>query len=225
MAGKTKTPDTDEKLGSFILKYRKLILIIAAVAVVAALVVAGAFAISERRKNSALSAIDAAEYAYTDRSEGLEESEITERFNTLNESLSPYLSRRGVVGVRANMLLADAAFQSADYDAASGYYLAAAAADRNAYTFAVNMYNAGVCAEELGNTEDAVNYYDTAANTEGFLLASHAIFNVARISESSGDYDKAAEYYQKAVESYNGDSWANLSQSRLIALRAKGQIE
>lgn len=225
MAGKAKTQDADEKLESFILKNRRLILIAVAAVVAAAVIVCITLIVSDSVKKRALAAIDAAEYAYADKSEGLEESEITERYNTVREAVTPYLTGRGIAGVRANLLLAEAAFQAADYEAALGCYLAAADADKKAYTYAEAMYNAAVCAEETNNLTDAITYYNTAADAEGFLLASHAVFNAGRIEESLGDYAKASEYYQKAVDTYNGDSWAALSQSRLIALRANGTIE
>lgn len=222
---KKKAESADERIESFILKHRRVILGCVAGAVVIAAAVCAAVVITESRKRSALAAIDAAEYAYTNNSADLDEAEAVARSDAVEQAVSPYLARRGVAGVRANMLSAEAAYQRGDYETALARYLAAADADRRAYTYAENMYNAAVCAEELGRRDDAVSYYEAAADAEDFFLASHALFNLGRLSESAGDNAKAAEYYQRAIDGHSGDSWANLSQSRLIDLRAKGLVD
>jgi tetratricopeptide (TPR) repeat protein len=87
-------------------------------------------------------------------------------------------------------------------------------------------FNAGVCAEEIGNVADALNYYQSAVDYSGeFLLVSHALFSIGRIKDASGDCTGAAEAYQKLVDGYEGTTWAKLAQSRLIDLKADGLIE
>ncbi|MBP5157195.1 MAG: tetratricopeptide repeat protein, partial [Treponema sp.] len=153
------------------------------------------------------------------------DSDAAARQTAALESLAAYLSKGGIVGARANMLAADIYFQKKDWNAAKDGYLKAAAAGEKLYTAAICHYNAGVCAEELGDNQSAASCYETAAGKEGFNLAPHALFNLGRVSESLSDFAKAKESYQKIIDTYSGDEFAKLAHSRLIALTAAGKLE
>lgn len=213
------------KIEDFIVKNRKVFVCGLAVLVAVAVAVCVIFAVSDSAKKKDLAAIDSIEFSYASKSGGIEESEIASRQAKAEEALAPYLLKKNVAGVRANMLYADIAFAKKDFSKAMDCYLKAADASRKAYTYAECMYNAAVCAEELSRNDDAVAFYKSAADEKDFYLASHALFNAARVSETLENYSSAAELYQKAVDSYSGDEWANLSESRLIDLKAKGKIE
>lgn len=222
---KEKKATANAKIEDFIIKNRKIFICGVAVLVVVAVVVCTVFAISDSNKKKDLAAIDSIEYSYAAKSGEIEEDEAASRQAKAEEALAPYLSKKNVAGVRANMLYADIAFAKKDFTKALDCYLKAANASKKAYTYAECMYNAGVCAEELSKNDDAVAYYKVAADTEDFYLASHALFNAARVCEVSENYSNAAELYQKTVDSYSGYEWANLSESRLIDLKAKGKID
>ena len=85
-------------------------------------------------------------------------------------------------------------------------------------------YNAAVCYEELGDTASAITYFQKAADTVGFGLASRALFNIGRIKDTAGDYEGAVTVYQQLNDAYPSDSWASLAMSRIIALRAEGKV-
>ena len=123
------------------------------------------------------------------------------------------------------MLAADVYFAKKDYSSALSAYNAAAEKGRKFYTAAICKYNAAVCNEELGNKEEAVKLFAECADTKDFLLASHALFNSGRLQEELGLVKEASETYKKATEKYSNDPWANLSQSRIIDLQAKGLID
>lgn len=222
---KGKKATANVKIENFIIKNRKIFVCAVAVLVVAAAVVCTVFAISDSNKKKDLASIDSIEYSYVAKSGGIEDDEIASRQAKAEETLAPYLSKKNVAGVRANMLYADIAFAKKDFIKALDCYLKAANASKKAYTYAECMYNAAVCAEELSKNDDAVAYYKSAADVKDFYLASHALFNAARVSELSENYSNAAELYQKTVDSYSGYEWANLSESRLIDLKAKGKID
>ena len=123
------------------------------------------------------------------------------------------------------MLAADIYFQKKDWAAGKDGYLKAAAAGEKLYTAPICYYNAGVCAEELGDNEAARSCYETAAEKEDFYLAPHALFNAGRVSEALSDFAKAKESYQKIIDSYSGDEFTKLAHSRLIALKAAGRLD
>ena len=139
--------------------------------------------------------------------------------------LGPYLEKSGIVGVRANMLAADIYFQKKDWAAGRDAYLKAAGAGEKFYTAGICYYNAAVCCEELGDNQAAAGYYESASGKESFYLAPHALFSLARVSESLSDYAKAGDTYQKIIDSYSDDEFAKLAHSRLIALKSAGKLE
>lgn len=209
----------------FILKRRKVILGFFAAAAAAVIAVCVAAGVADSNRQKGLAAVDSAEYALAADSEGISEADEAARLSKAEEAVAPYLSRKTIVGIRANMLAADIAVRKNDFSRALECYLAAAGISKKAYTYALCMYNAAMCCEELGKNDDAVSYYDAASSAEGFYLASHALFNCGRVTESSGDYAKASEYYRKAVDSHTDDEWADISRSRLIDLKANGSID
>jgi tetratricopeptide (TPR) repeat protein len=144
--------------------------------------------------------VDAIEYTLTKDSSALSADEITTRQNKALEDVKPYLTKKNIVGVRANMLAADISFQKKDYNNSRTYWLAAVAAGKKAYTAPICWYNAAICSEELGDNENAAKQYESASNESDFLLVTHALFSLGRVKETLNDYTSASQAYQKMVQ-------------------------
>ena len=213
-----KKESTNTKLESFIFRNRKVIITIAGVIVAAAVVLCVAIGVKDSSNKKGLAAVDKVEFEYTVKSSGLTESEVSARQEKALADIGSLCGKSGIVGVRANMLAADVYFAKKDYSSALSAYNAAAEKGRKFYT-------AAICNEELGNKEEAVKLFAECADTKDFLLASHALFNSGRLQEELGLVKEASETYKKATEKYSNDPWANLSQSRIIDLQAKGLID
>ena len=214
-----------ERLSQFMLKYRMQIIILTA-AVVTGIVVYGiSAAVVSSSTAKGISFVDTVEYDLTNASDPLSDAEIETRRGDAMTKLAPYLTRGGIVGVRANMLAAGIAYGRKDYAAAKAYWAAAAAKGAKSYTAPLAYYNMAVCDENIGNLADAAASYGKAADVKDFPLASHARFSEARTYETLGDYKKAAEAYAKLSAGALGDAWTNLAETRLIALKAEGKIE
>lgn len=216
--------DASEKVGSFVSKYRKTILFSAIAVIVIAVAVCVSIAVIENTNEKGISAMDAIEYVFTKDSASLSEDELATRQNTAMDALKPYLNKKNVVGVRANMLAASIAFEKKDFENSRTYWIAAANAGKKSYTSPVCNFNAGVCSEELGDNEKAIEYYTTASDSEDFLLVTHCLFSLGRVKESVSDFTGASEVYQKLVDNYPNDDWTKLAQSRIISLSAEGKI-
>ncbi len=223
MPNKANT-SANQKIETFLLKNRKVILCIAIFVILIAVIVCVSVSVSDSSKRKALSEIDSIGYDFTSNSLDLSETEIASRQEKALERIKPFLSKKGVAGVRANMFAAEVSFQKKDYSNALAFYSAAAEKSKKAYTRSICFYNAAVCAEEIGDFENAVIFYDRAGEDKDFYLSSHAVFSSGRASEEEGNYEDARKRYQNAIDFYD-DEWANLSQSRLIDLRAKGKID
>ena len=215
----------DQTLEAFLLKNRKPLLAVCCCCLVAAVVVCVCVIVRDAKTKKALAAIDTVEFTLVSSSSGISDEDASSRLDEAALALEGYLSMKGVVGVRANMLAADIAFQVGDFQKALDLYQAAAHRSRKAYTCAENTYNAAVCAQQMGQTSEALTLFAQAAEQEDFYLASRALFNAGRICEGQGDFIQAGEYYQKAVDSHSGEEWASLCQSRIIDLKAKGQLD
>ncbi len=214
-----------QKVENFILRNRKPLLYILAILIVAVIAVSVVFCVLDAGRKSGLDAIDAIENVYTKNNESLSDAELYSRQDTALDALSPYLGKKNIVGIRASMLAAEIYFERKDFSASLAQWLNAASYNEKSYTAPICYYNAAACSDEIGNAEDATSFYAMAAEKKDFYLASHALFNLGRIKESSGDYAGAVEAYQKAVDSYSGDDYAKLSQSRIIVLKADGKAD
>jgi len=214
---------TEENVENFINRNRKVILAVVGAIVVIAIAVSVFFGVSANVSKKNIDSIDAIEYSYIKNSSALSDEEVATRQALALDALKPYVSKKSVAGVRANMLSAEIAYAQKNYAEAFSYYLSAAEAGKKSYTAPLNYYNAAVCAEELGKDDDAVKYYEKAISYSDFLLKSHALFSVGRVNESLNNYEAAAEAYQKLIDSYT-DTWSDLAHSRIIDLRSKGLI-
>ena len=214
-----------ERLSQFMLRHRMQIIILTAAVVTGIIVYGISAAVVSSSTAKGLSFVDTVEYDFTKDSDALSGSEIETRRSDAMTKLAPYLSKGGIVGVRANMLAADIAYARKDYAAAKSYWTAIAAKGAKSYTAPLAYYNMAVCDENIGNLADAAASYGKAADVKDFQLASHARFSEARTYESLGDYKKASESYAKLSAGALGDAWTNLAETRLIALKAEGKIE
>ncbi|MBM7022132.1 tol-pal system YbgF family protein [Treponema sp. Marseille-Q4523] len=214
-----------ERLSQFMMRHRMQIIVSAAVVIGAIVVYGISAAVVSSSTTKGISFVDTVEYDLTNDSDPLSDAEIETRRSDAMTKLTPYLTRGGIVGVRANMLAAGIAYGRKDYAAAKAYWTAAAAKGAKSYTAPLAYYNIAVCDENTGNLSDAAASYGKAADVKDFPLASHARFSEARTYETLGDYKKAAEAYAKLTAGALGDAWTNLAETRLIALKAEGKTE
>lgn len=221
---KQTTQTASDRISDFVAK-KRVALIAILVAVVAAIIICVvSVAVVSKAKNSGIAAIDEITYALTNESAYLEESVLEERRDTAMAALEKYLSKGGVVGVRANMLAAEIEFGRKNYSSALGFWEAAALKDKRAYTAPLACFNAAICQEELGDLPSAAANYEKAAAEKDFAFAAHAWFSAGRVKERLGDYEGASSAYQSLIDANPNDSWANLAHSRQIALRVEGKL-
>ena len=222
---KAKKESASKQLESFLVKNRALILSVLCVCIVVLVTICVVVGVSSSQTKKSLASIDSIEYSYTKNAPSLSGDELVTLQNETLASLQPYLSKKKIVGVQANKLAAEIAYEKEDYNASIQYYLAQAHADENSYTAAVAYFMVASSYEELSNFEEAEKYYGLASEQSDFLLVPHALFNLARVKESRGDKDGAVLVYKQMVSDYPNDDWTNLAQSRLISLNASGIVE
>ncbi len=127
-------------------------------------------------------------------------------------------STKGYAGFRANTVIAEIYFARKNYKEALKFYELAANADDSHYIAGIAYFNVASCADELGDKEKAVKFYEKASKVEAFPLIPRALFNLGRMKESLGNKADAIAVYNELLEKYPKNEWALLGKSRIIEL-------
>ena len=92
-----------------------------------------------------------------------------------------------------------------DYDAALRYYdkLVEYSKDMNTEKYADFLVKIGDLNQSLGNSEQALRFYDNALSTKTGKLAPKIYYSLGRVFYTKSEYNSAVEYLQKAIESMN----------------------
>lgn len=223
-----RSDDKEEKtftdlLTLFIVKFKFVFLGIFIVGIVAVVAYGIISSMNKKAVQSGLTEVDLittefAELRLSESADSAKEDALIARAQALADKKNP-----AVVDVRANMIIAEIQFAKKNYDAARTAWLAAAEADKKSYTYGLCNYQCGICSEELNDLDNAVAYLKTAAETENFVAVPRALFNIGRIEETRGNFDKALESYKKLAADYPSDQWTSLAKSRIIALDIEGK--
>lgn len=144
----------------------------------------------------------------------------TETIDKTIEDLQKYtkLGNSSYVKARASLLIAELYYTQKDWVKAQGFYSEAARYAPKAYTAGMALFNAGVCADEAGNAEEAISLFNKALLTKDFAQESRTLFNIARIEEQRGEIEKALVQYDSLIAKNPDNEWALLAKSRRIAL-------
>ena len=225
MTDKNEKETLADSLNNALEKSKGIVFAVAAVIVVAIIAVAVFATLKSKSTEKGIEQVDSISYALTNEAKDLSNEDVAARQNKALEDLAALTEKCGIVGIRANMLVAEIKFSQKKYDEARAAWLKAATAMNKIYTVPLCYYNAAVCSEELGDTDGAISYYKSASEEPEFILVDHALFSLARVNETAGKYDDAKAAYEKLVELHSSSSWAQLAKSRLIALKAAGNIQ
>lgn len=223
---KKENLSTVDKLGNFLSNNKVILLTVVCVVVAALIGYTTYLRINEKNVEKGLTQVEKIEYILTKNSAGLSESELNEKYDSALKALAPYVSKSGIVGARASYLKAEIYFNQKDCAAALDAYLAAAKKVNKTYLSSICYYCAGVCCEELNDTDKALEYYENAVNDPNFPDTTHALFNVGRIKEVKQDFAGAKEAYEKITAKNNSnDPWSNAARSRILQMQVDGKIE
>lgn len=229
--------DLAQKINDFLVQYRKIVLGILVCILVAVAGVIVWFVIGENSKKTSVTSVEKIIYELEDfkredraknpsSENDAEDNEknvsaaVKEAEDKAIEELKPlglkYSS--SYAGFRANTTIAEIYFQRKMYEDALKFYELAAKAVKNSYIEGVASFNAAACADELGDKEKALAYYERASKVENFPLIPRALFNTGRLYEALSKKEDAILSYNKLLEKYPQNEWALLAKSRIIVL-------
>lgn len=225
MAEERKNKETS--LSEFLVKNKTVILTVLAVVILGLagyVICTNVIGSSVQKK---LNQIEIIEYSYTNNAASLNASELAERQRTALSNIDPYLSMGGIAGVRANMFAADIYFAQEKFDESKKCWLnAASKGKKNTYIVSLCNFNAAACAEELGDSKEALSLYESVAKDENFPARNRAYFNSSRIKEANGDIEGAKLDAEAVSTLGNGtDTWTSLAKTKLLKMKLDGKIE
>lgn len=223
---KEEKKTASEKFSAWLVKYRFVLIGVIGAIIVCAVVIGVIIAFDESNREKGFASLDAIETSYTEMlaDEDLDADGRAEKIATFREELAG-LTKKGAVGSRAYMLLADIEFNEKNYEAAINGWIAASEANPEVYTSPIALYNIAICYEELGDVDSAIAYLKKTLDADDFPLKSRSLFNAGRLEEGRGNYEAAADWYTQVNDDYSGDTWADFAMSRIITLEAEGKIK
>lgn len=218
-----------DKVNSFFVKNRKVLLIVFGVVFAVVLVVIGSLVFFEHKGKVDIAEIETIIIDF----EKFKKDNIKNTYDSLTEAekkllsdeeikviekLSKHINANNYSAFMAIQQIADIYFKNREFEKALSFYEKAPIS--NKYICGVLFFNAGTCADELGQTDKAIQFYNKASECIDFPFKARALFNVARVQEST-DTSKAVETYNSIIAKYPNTEWSNLSKTRLIELKLK----
>ena len=212
-----------QKINDFLAKYR---VVFVTVLIVLAVALIGLFVFTAVKENNSKAAYESVEDVLVQWEKARADTDktgLSAKEDGFIASLQKVAksNKYSFGGARAYMTIAEIYFSRKDWKNALDQYLASVKAAPKAYTAGLSYFNAGICADELGNEDDAVKYFNQAVALDNFAMKPRAMFNIGRIEEQRSHTDVAIALYEKIAEQFPDDQWTMLAKSRVIALKLK----
>ncbi len=217
------------RLSAFLYNNRRLFLIIAVGLVLLIAGYAGWSAWQDHILKQSTLRLEAVETTYQNWQSADDEAKKTELRTELTASLEDILDRYPGTWAaqRALFMSGGLAFEGGEWEQAAGYYRRLFEAFPESYLAPVSLFNAAVAREEAGDREGAVAAYRALVDAFGpeTPQVPHALFSIARLHETAGEYREAGDIYEQLVEEYTASSWTSLARNRIIYLESEGLLE
>lgn len=214
---------TSERLSSFLLVNKKILLISVSTIVVILIAIGIIIGVGTAKLNKYTEKVENLQSVYSDWTNAEEASTEKEAlYTTLEVDLKEIIANNSnnYPDMRASYLLAELYYESENYSEAAKLFISISEAYSDVYIAPLALMNAGVTYEQLGETDKAVELYqkvvDSYKNNSGEV--AHALFSIGRIYDSQSKNDIAKTVYQELVQDYPNSEWAKLANSRLILL-------
>jgi tetratricopeptide (TPR) repeat protein len=217
---KTGVDSSEEQITLFIQKYRIVLFVFLGLICVGIIFSAGFFSIRDSMQKKAIVVVEGFEKRKADMGDIKDAPETPELDALLEEIVAFAPSTFGYAAAKSYFLAADIYASRGKWDLAEEAWALSAKKGAKTHLAPVSLFNAATAAEEQGNPEKALDYYNQSLVFNGiFAGASRARFNIGRIHEKRQDKEAAKEAYRALIEKSSADSsWAKLAQSRIIAL-------
>ena len=218
-ASEKMTQSLDSWLGRHIKLIASIVIAVVAVIVIAAIVTVVVNNAQSKRYEK-LDAVTAS-YAEFSAMDGDAEGYAEAKNNVIAGAEELAKNPKNYPGAKANLILADMAFDDGDYNKAIELYSLVASSQTKTFLREVALMSLAASYEENGDKAAALKVYNDffdEYDTESFY-SSRALFNAARLTEET-DKALAISIYEQLIayfESYNSE-YAKLAKSRVAQL-------
>ena len=218
-ASEKMTQSVDSWLGRHIKLFASIVIAVVAVIVIAAIVTV----VVNNNQSKRYEKLDAvtASYAEFSAMDGDAEGYAEAKNNVIAGAEELAKNPKNYPGAKANLILADMAFDDGDYNKAIELYSLVASSQTKTFLREVALMSLAASYEENGDKAAALKVYNDffdEYDTESFY-SSRALFNAARLTEET-DKALAISIYEQLIayfESYNSE-YAKLAKSRVAQL-------
>ena len=218
-ASEKMTQSVDSWLGRHIKLIASIVIAVVAVIVIAAIVTV----VVNNNQSKRYEKLDAvtASYAEFSAMDGDAEGYAEAKNNVIAGAEELAKNPKNYPGAKANLILADMAFDDGDYNKAIELYSLVASSQTKTFLREVALMSLAASNEEKGDKAAALKVYNDffdEYDTESFY-SSRALFNAARLTEET-DKALAISIYEQLIayfESYNSE-YAKLAKSRVAQL-------
>ena len=218
-ASEKMTQSVDSWLGRHIKLIASIVIAVVAVIVIAAIVTV-VVNNDQSKRYEKLDAVTAS-YAEFSAMDGDAEGYAEAKNNVIAGAEELAKNPKNYPGAKANLILADMAFDDGDYNKAIELYSLVASSQTKTFLREVALMSLAASYEENGDKAAALKVYNDffdEYDTESFY-SSRALFNAARLTEET-DKALAISIYEQLIayfESYNSE-YAKLAKSRVAQL-------
>lgn len=218
-ASEKMTQSVDSWLGRHIKLIASIVIAVVAVIVIAAIVTV-VINNAQSKRYEKLDAVTAS-YAEFSAMDGDAEGYAEAKNNVIAGAEELAKNPKNYPGAKANLILADMAFDGGDYNKAIELYSLVASSQTKTFLREVALMSLAASYEENGDKAAALKVYNDffdEYDTESFY-SSRALFNAARLTEET-DKALAISIYEQLIayfESYNSE-YAKLAKSRVAQL-------
>jgi tetratricopeptide (TPR) repeat protein len=222
MSNTDEKSNTSEKIVIFVQNKRKLLLISLGVVVAAAACVIAALSIADVLRKNAIAAAGELNSRYEVLRLDIASESKTEELDALVKDLDVFVRKNwGLAGGRGWAIIASIHGDKKEWAEAEQAWSKAAASARKTYFEPIALFHAGMAAEEQGNIEDAVGYFEKSASFSS-PAAARAQFTIGRLEEQRNNTEAALEAYRTLVSKFTAETtWVNLARTRIITLQLK----
>lgn len=218
-ASEKMTQSVDSWLGRHIKLIASIVIAVVAVIVIAAIVTV-VINNNQSKRYEKLDAVTAS-YAEFSAMDGDAEGYAEAKNNVIAGAEELAKNPKNYPGAKANLILADMAYDDGDYNKAIELYSLVASSQTKTFLREVALMSLAASYEENGDKAAALKVYNDffdEYDTESFY-SSRALFNAARLTEET-DKALAISIYEQLIayfESYNSE-YAKLAKSRVAQL-------
>lgn len=209
-------------LNRFFSKWGVVIAYISVVILIAAIALVSIGIYESKRLNKQFNEIDLLESDYMIfQSLGEDDESYAQKREELLLGLNALASKgKGYPALKAQYLLGLFAFTEGSYREAIDHFNGVYQMGKNTYFQSLALANAAASAENMGDVQQALEYYTRIIDEFGFEAAESpkALFAQGRLEEGRGNTDLAKATFQQLADQFPNSEYAKLALNRIAFL-------